>query len=117
MMRSQSLLARYVLARYVLARYVCLALFCSSAAFAQKAGVVTRFVAPAMIVEPAAKPGLKEVSVVAATNAPIKWNDVLRTGDSGRIRAQLTDGSILSVGNKSQLVVKKHDASHQQSEF
>jgi hypothetical protein len=108
LMRTRSLAAKYILA----------ALVCSSgAAFAQKAGVVTRFVAPAMIVQPPAKPGLQEVSAQVAANAPIKWKDILRTGDGGRLRAQLNDGSILSLGSKSQLVVQKHDEKKQQSAF
>jgi len=45
----------------------------------------------------------------------IDWNDLLKTAHSGRIRAGLTDGSILSVGSDSELRVVQHDATSQQT--
>src|SRR6202035_5487067 len=88
----------------------------STVAFAQKAGMVTRFVAPASVEEAAPRPGLQPVSTaIKANNTVIKWKDSLVTGEGGRIRAQLNDGSILSVGSKSKLVVQKHDEKTQQS--
>jgi len=45
----------------------------------------------------------------------IDWNDMLKTAHSGRIRAGLTDGSILSVGSDSELRVVQHDATSQQT--
>ena len=90
----------------------------STVAFAQKAGMVTRFVAPASVEEAAPRPGLQPVSTaIKANNTVIKWKDSLVTGEGGRIRAQLNDGSILSVGSKSKLVVNKHDEKTQQSSF
>jgi len=45
----------------------------------------------------------------------IEWNDLLQTGDQGRLRAGLTDGSILSLGSKGALRVLQHNASSQQT--
>jgi hypothetical protein len=45
----------------------------------------------------------------------LEWNDLLQTGDQGRLRAGLTDGSILSLGSNGALKVIKHDAASQQT--
>ena len=45
----------------------------------------------------------------------LAWNDLLRTATSGRVRAGLDDGSILSVGSNSELRVLQHDAASQQT--
>jgi FecR protein len=45
----------------------------------------------------------------------IDWNDLLKTAHAGRIRAGLTDGSILSVGSDSELRVVQHDGASQQT--
>jgi hypothetical protein len=45
----------------------------------------------------------------------VDWNDLLKTAKSGRVRASLIDGSILSVGSNSQLRVVQHDAASQQT--
>jgi hypothetical protein len=45
----------------------------------------------------------------------VDWNDLLKTAHSGRVRANLTDGSILSVGSDSELLVVQHDATSQQT--
>ena len=45
----------------------------------------------------------------------LEWNDLLQTGDQGRLRAGLTDGSILSLGSNGALKVIKHDAVSQQT--
>ncbi len=45
----------------------------------------------------------------------IDWNDLLKTAHNGRVRAGLTDGSILSVGSDSELRVVQHDATSQQT--
>jgi hypothetical protein len=45
----------------------------------------------------------------------LQWNDLLQTAQSGRLRAGLTDGSILSLGSNSQLRVLQHDAASQQT--
>ncbi len=48
-------------------------------------------------------------------NATLDWNDLLQTNAKGRVRAQLTDGSLLSLGSNSQLRVVQHDATAQQT--
>ena len=50
-----------------------------------------------------------------AVNASLQWNDLLQTNAKGRLRANLTDGSILSLGSNSQLKVVQHDAKSQQT--
>src|ERR1700693_287914 len=45
----------------------------------------------------------------------LEWNDLLKTEKSGRVRAGLTDGSILSGGSKRELRVVQHDAASQKT--
>lgn len=45
----------------------------------------------------------------------LEWNDLLKTDVKGRLRAGLTDGSIISVGSNSELKVVQHDAISQQT--
>ena len=45
----------------------------------------------------------------------LAWNDLLQTNAQGRLRAGLTDGSILSLGSNSELKVVQHDATTQQT--
>ena len=45
----------------------------------------------------------------------LQWNDLLQTAVQGRLRAGLTDGSILSLGSNSALRVVQHDAATQQT--
>jgi FecR protein len=45
----------------------------------------------------------------------LAWNDLLQTSDHGRLRAGLTDGSMLSLGSNSALKVVQHDAVSQQT--
>lgn len=57
----------------------------------------------------------------ARNSQPVKvkdalaWNDLLHTDAKGRMRAGLTDGSILSLGSNSELRVVQHDAASQQT--
>jgi hypothetical protein len=51
----------------------------------------------------------------AQAKEEIDWNDLLKTTHNGRVRAGLTDGSILSVGSDSELRVVQHDATSQQT--
>ncbi len=50
-----------------------------------------------------------------AVKDTLQWNDLLKTDAKGRLRASLTDGSILSVGSNSELRVVQHDAKSQQT--
>jgi hypothetical protein len=45
----------------------------------------------------------------------LEWNDLLQTSDHGRLRAGLTDGSIISLGSNGALRVLQHDAVSQQT--
>jgi len=45
----------------------------------------------------------------------LDWNDLLRTDAKGRLRAGLTDGSILSLGSNSELRVVESNAQSQQT--
>lgn len=45
----------------------------------------------------------------------LSWNDMLKTTAAGRLRAALTDGSMLSLGSNSSLRVVQHDAASQQT--
>jgi hypothetical protein len=47
----------------------------------------------------------------------LQWNDRIATDKAGRMRAALLDGSVLSLGAASELVVVKHDAASQQTEL
>ena len=50
-----------------------------------------------------------------AVKDTLQWNDLLKTDAKGRVRAGLTDGSIVSDGSNSELRVVQHDASSQQT--
>ena len=50
-----------------------------------------------------------------AAKDTLQWNDLLETNAKGRLRAGLTDGSILNLGSNSQLRVVQHDAASQQT--
>jgi hypothetical protein len=56
-----------------------------------------------------------------AQNVKVKdslaWNDFLRTQATGRLRANLVDGSLLSMGSNSELRVVQHDGASQQTEL
>jgi len=45
----------------------------------------------------------------------VQWNDQLQTNNTGRLRLNLRDGSILSLGSNSQMRVVQHDAITQQT--
>jgi ferric-dicitrate binding protein FerR (iron transport regulator) len=53
--------------------------------------------------------------------APIKtlvdWGDVVKTGDGGRARVSLDDGSVLNVGSSSSLTVTQHSSAAQQTQI
>jgi hypothetical protein len=60
-------------------------------------------------------PSASRNSTPAKVKDDLQWNDLLQTGSSGRVRAGLADGSILSVGSNSELRVVQHDAASQQT--
>ena len=52
-----------------------------------------------------------EDSTPASLKDVVRTNELLSTNKSGRLRVQLDDGSILSIGSESQVRVAKHQAS------
>jgi hypothetical protein len=60
-------------------------------------------------------PSATRNSTPAKVKDDLVWNDLLKTEQKGRVRASLTDGSILSVGSNSELRVVQHDAASQQT--
>jgi ferric-dicitrate binding protein FerR (iron transport regulator) len=83
--------------------------------YAQTAGRITKFAGPAFLVRPPSQTGEKPVIVAARAGDLIHWRDELQTQDNGRMRVQLDDGSILSLGQRTKLVLTKHDPRTQQS--
>ena len=53
----------------------------------------------------------------AQRNAPVYWQDVVRTDRGGRVRIGLLDGSVLNVGSESSLRVVQHDPDAQQTDL
>jgi len=60
-------------------------------------------------------PAATRNSQTAKVKEELDWNDLLKTENTGRIRAGLTDGSILSVGSDSELRIVQHDGASQQT--
>lgn len=60
-------------------------------------------------------PAATRNSTPAKAKDELDWNDLLRTEHSGRVRAGLTDGSVLSLGSDTELRIVKHDAASQQT--
>jgi hypothetical protein len=76
----------------------------------QKAGQIARAIPDVGIARGAQK-----------MDAPVKtlvdWGDVVKTGDGGRARVALDDGSLLNVGSSSSLTVTQHDSAAQQTQI
>jgi len=77
---------------------------CKPQSGAQRAGQIDALI-------PAAMRNAKTATV----KEELDWNDLLKTAKNGRVRAGLTDGSILSVGSDSELRVVQHDGASQQT--
>ena len=69
---------------------------------AQKAGAVDAVRPQATIQRSAA-----ELSAKKGTD--VSWNDLLRTGEQGRVRVMLLDQSLISVGPKSEVCVLRQE--------
>ena len=63
----------------------------------------------------ALRPAATRNDVVAQVKDDLHWNDLLKTDPAGRLRANLADGSLLSLGSSSQMRVLQHDAATQQT--
>lgn len=55
--------------------------------------------------------------IPAAVNAQVFWGDTINTGHLARARVVLDDGSVLSVGSDSNLMIGKHDPAAQQTDL
>jgi hypothetical protein len=62
-------------------------------------------------------PAATRNSQTAKVKEELDWNDLLKTEKTGRVRAGLKDGSILSVGSDSELRIVQHDSVSQQTEL
>ena len=76
----------------------------------QKAGEVSRAIPDVAIARGAQQ-------LPAPVKALVDWGDVVHTGDGGRARVSLDDGSLLNVGSSSSLTVTQHDAKAQQTQI
>lgn len=77
---------------------------CAPAPSAQTAGQISALI-----------PSATRNDKPARVKDDLVWNDLLKTEQKGRLRAGLTDGSILSLGSNSELRVVQHDAASQQT--
>jgi hypothetical protein len=60
-------------------------------------------------------PAVSRNSQPASEREALYWNDLLKTEHSGRARASLSDGSILSLGSDSELKIIQHDTASEQT--
>lgn len=71
---------------------------------AQRAGEITALI-----------PSAERNSKPTKAKDAVDWNDLLKTEQTGRLRASLSDGSTLSLGSNTQMRVLQHDAKSQQT--
>lgn len=76
----------------------------------QKAGQISRAIPDVGIAR-----GAQQLPAPARTL--VDWGDVVRTGEGGRARVALDDGSLLNVGSSSSLTVTQHNAAAQQTQI
>jgi hypothetical protein len=76
----------------------------------QRAGQISR-----AIPEVAIARGAQNMPALVKTM--VDWGDAVRTGDGGRARVALDDGSVLNVGSSSTLMVTQHIAASQQTQI
>jgi hypothetical protein len=81
-----------------------------SAQVAQRAGQISR-----AIPEVAIARGTQQLP--APVKALVDWGDAVKTGDGGRARVALDDGSVLNVGSSSTLTITQHNAAAQQTQI
>src|SRR3984885_10884165 len=77
---------------------------------AQKAGEISRAIPEVGIAR-----GTQQLPAIVKTL--VDWGDVVKTGDGGRARVALDDGSVLNVGSSSSLTVTQHNAGAQQTQI
>ena len=81
-----------------------------SAQGTQKAGEISRAIPDVNLAR-----GTQQLP--APVKARVDWGDVVHTGDGGRARVALDDGSILNVGSSSSLTVTQHNSGAQQTQI
>ncbi|HTC63284.1 MAG TPA: FecR family protein [Candidatus Saccharimonadales bacterium] len=81
-----------------------------SAQVAQRAGQISRAIPDVAIAR-----GTQQLP--APVKALVDWGDAVKTGDGGRARVALDDGSVLNVGSSSTLTVTQHNAAAQQTQI
>ena len=81
-----------------------------SAQMGQRAGQISRAIPEVAIARGAQ-------NLTAAVKTLVDWGDVVKTGDGGRARVALDDGSVLNVGSSSSLTVTQHNAASQQTQI
>ena len=77
---------------------------------AQRAGQIARAIPDVGIARGAQQ-------LPAPVKALVDWGDMVKTGDGGRARVALDDGSVLNVGSSSTLTVTQHNAAAQQTQI
>ena len=77
---------------------------------AQRAGQIARAIPDVGIAR-----GAQQLS--APVKTLVDWGDMVKTGDGGRARVALDDGSVLNVGSSSTLTVTQHNAAAQQTQI
>ncbi|HEV8523089.1 MAG TPA: FecR domain-containing protein [Terriglobales bacterium] len=86
----------------------CMVLLACATGMAQDAGKVGKVIPAGFIIH-------EKTASEAKAADPVYLNDVLRTNANGRMRVELRDGSVLSVGAKSELRVVTHNTESQQT--
>jgi hypothetical protein len=81
-----------------------------SAQSGSKAGEISRAIPDVAIARGAQQ-------LPAPVKALVDWGDVVHTGEGGRARVALDDGSLLNVGSSSSLTVTQHNAAAQQTQI
>jgi hypothetical protein len=81
-----------------------------TAQIGQKAGQISRAIPDVAIARGAQQ-------LPAPEKALVDWGDAVHTGEGGRARVALDDGSLLNVGSSSSLSITQHNAAAQQTQI
>src|SRR5258707_573095 len=81
-----------------------------TAQIGQKAGQISRAIPDVAIARGAQQ-------LPAPEKALVDWGDAVHTGEGGRARVALDDGSLLNVGSSSSLTITQHNAAAQQTQI
>jgi hypothetical protein len=77
---------------------------------AQRAGQVSRAIPQVAIAR-------GSQNLTAALKTVVDWGDLVHTGEGGRARVSLDDGSLINVGSSSSFAIKEHNAATQQTQI